>query len=294
MDIPMQILGTGEHVPRRRVDSTEFDRRWGKDEGWTRSQTGVRSRAFLSGDETAITMGLSAARQALDFAGIEAAQLDAIICVGSVPYQLIPCTAAFLQRALQLQDSGIAAFDINATCLGFIVALDLVAQGIATGRYRTVLIVASEPASIGIDWEDPATAGLFGDGAGAVVLGAPRRPGAVLCASHVQTFSVGLEFCQIRAGGTGRYPRVRGGHPMEGTAFEMQGRPTYKLAAERFPAFVEQLLARARVRLDEVGIWVPHQASGHALAHLQALLRVPADRMMLTIGDVGNQVSASV
>jgi 3-oxoacyl-[acyl-carrier-protein] synthase III len=292
--VAMQILGTGEHIPDRRVDSTEFDRRWNKEPGWTYRQTGVRSRAFIGVDESAVTMGVRAAREALAAADIAPAQLDAIISVSSVPYQLIPSTAAFLQRGLDLQESGIAAFDINATCLGFIVALDLVAQGVATGRYRTVLIVASEPASIGIDWDDPGTAGLFGDGAGAVVVGVPRRDQAALRASRIATFSAGLEYCQIRAGGTARYPRATTGATLDGTAFEMRGRPIYKLAAERFPPFLDALLHLGGTARDEVDVWVPHQASGHALAHMHALMHVPLDRMVLTLETAGNQVSASL
>lgn len=289
----MQILGTGEHVPSRRVDSSEFDRRWNKEEGWTYRQTGVRSRAFAGASETAVTMGVHAARLALEAAEIVPAQLDAIISVGSVPYQLIPSTAVFLQRGLDLQESGIAAFDINATCLGFIAALELVAQGLATGRYQTVLIVASEPASIGIDWDDPETAGLFGDGAGAAVVGVPRREGATMRASNMATFSAGAEWCQIRSGGTARYPRVTSDVSLDGTAFEMRGRATYRLAAERFPPFLDALLDRGHTRRDAVDLWVPHQASGHALEHMQALIQVPLDRMALTLETAGNQVCAS-
>lgn len=290
----MQILGTGEHIPSRRVDSREFDRRWNKEEGWTYRHTGVRSRAFIGADETAVTMGVCAAQQALAAADIAPARLDAIISVSSVPYQLIPSTAVFLQRGLGLQDSGIGAFDINATCLGFIAALDLVAQGLATGRYRTVLIVASEPASIGVDEDDPGTAGLFGDGAAAVVVGPPRHDQAALRASHMATFSAGVEYCQIRAGGTSRYPRVTSADTRDGTAFEMQGRQIYKLAAERFPPFLDALLRLGSTHRDEVDLWVPHQASGHALTHLQALMQVPPDRMVLTLETAGNQVSASL
>jgi 3-oxoacyl-[acyl-carrier-protein] synthase-3 len=294
MNIPMQILGTGEHIPGRRIDSTEFDRRWNKAQGWTQGQTGVRSRAFIGAGETAVSMGVQAARSALEAAQIAPAQLDAIVSVGSVPYQPIPCTAAFLQRGLGLQDSGIAAFDINATCLGFIVALDLVAQGLATGRYRTVLIVASEPASIGLNEDDVATAGLFGDGAGAVVVGVPRRGEAALRAAHMATYGSGVEYCQVRAGGTARNPRIVSGDPLQGTAFEMRGRLLYKLAAERFPPFLERLLQLGRIQRDEVDLWVPHQASGHALAHLRTRMRVPLERMALTLETAGNQVSASL
>lgn len=239
-------------------------------------------------------MGAAAARMALQAAGVSARELDVIVSVGSVPYQPIPCTAAFLQRALLLDDSGIAAFDVNSTCLGFIVALDLVAQALATGRYGKALIVASEPASLGLDWDDASTAGLFGDGAGAVVVGAPRRSGAGLRASHVATYSSGLDFCQIRAGGTSRYPRAGHVGSLDGTAFEMKGRLAYRLAAERLPQFLDRLLSAAGIGKSDVDVWVPHQASGHAITHLQAVLELPLERMIVTLETVGNQVSASL
>ena len=164
--IALQILGTGEYTPRRRILSTELDRRWGKAEGWTARHTGVESRGYADVDENIIVMGASAARQACAAAQIDANLIDAIIAVGSVPYQAIPCTAVFIQRELGLGRSGIAAFDINSTCLGFLVAIDLVSNAIATGRYSNVLIVASERASQGLNDDDSSTAGLFGDGAG--------------------------------------------------------------------------------------------------------------------------------
>lgn len=292
--IALQILGTGEYVPRTRSDSEALDRRWGKRPGWTQHQTGVASRAHAGPGEDVVTMGASAARDALAAAGIEARDLDAIVCVGSVPYQAIPCTAAFLQRALGLENSGVAAFDVNATCLGFIVALDLMAQAIATGRYRTVLIVASECVSIGLEGADPTTAGLFGDGAGAAVVGAARRTGAVLRASYVQTFSAGVELCQIRSGGSAVNPRTQLAEFLRGTVFEMQGRRTYKLAAELLPQFLAALLDRAEMAAQQVDIWVPHQASGRAIVHLQTALELPVERFVSTLETAGNQVSASL
>jgi 3-oxoacyl-[acyl-carrier-protein] synthase-3 len=220
--------------------------------------------------------------------------LDAIISIGSVPYQAIPCTAVFLQQSMGLGDSGITAFDINSTCLGFIVALDLVAQGIATGRFRNVLIIASEPASGALNWDDTLTAGLFGDGAGAIVIGAARRNGSRLSTSFVRTYGKGLDLCQIRGGGSGLNPRTNLDEFLTGTTFEMKGRPTFKLAAELLPPFLDSLLERARVGMGDIDVWVPHQASGHALSHLQTSLGLPARDIVLTLETHGNQVSASL
>ena len=293
-DIPLQVLGSGEYVPSTRTSSDELDRRWGKPLGWTERHTGVASRAYAATGENVVSMGAAAARDALAAAHMEARELDAIVCVGSVPHQAIPCTGAFLQRALGLEHSGIPAFDVNATCLGFLVGLDLIAQSIATGRYRTALLVASESVSLGLHGEDRSTAALFGDGAAAVVVGAPRREGALLLASHLQTFSTGLECCQIRAGGSGLSPRENMNEYLAATAFEMQGRQTYKLAAQLLPQFLATLLDRARVEAPAVDVWIPHQASARAIEHLQNVLELPTERFVMTLDTCGNQVSASL
>jgi 3-oxoacyl-[acyl-carrier-protein] synthase-3 len=292
--IALQILGTGEYSPRHRVESTELDRRWHKPEGWTERQTGVASRAYAANDESVVVMGANAARQALAAADIDASEIDAIIAVGSVPYQAIPCTAAFIQRELGMGNSGIAAFDINSTCLGFLVALDLVSHAIAAGRYRHVLIVASERASLGLDEDDSSTAGLFGDGAAAVLIGAARRAGSRLRAAFVQSYGDGVGCCQIRAGGTGLPPRASMSEFLTGTTFEMRGRQTYKMAAGLLPGFLQALWKRAASSVEEIDVWVPHQASGRAITHLQAALDLPSDRFIVTLPTHGNQVSASL
>ncbi len=293
-NIALEILGTGTHTPGTRVVSEEIDRRLGKRPGWIRDRTGVDVRSFVAAGEDVITMGATAARAALLEAGVGARELDAIIAVGSLPHQAIPCSAVFLQRALGLGDRGIPAFDVNATCLGFLVALDLVAQCIATGRFRRVLLVASEVATAGLNLDDPATAGLFGDGAAAVVVGAARRSGPALLATHLETYAEGAEYCQVRAGGSGLHPRHDLDAFMAGTYFEMQGKATYRLAADRLPQFIDTLFSRAGVRPGDIDAWVPHQASGLAIAHLASMLAIPVERLVMTLATRGNQISASI
>jgi 3-oxoacyl-[acyl-carrier-protein] synthase-3 len=293
--IPLQILGSGEFAPSYRIESDEFDRNFHKAVGWTFRQTGVRSRAFAQNGESVVTMGASAARQALSSAGMSGEDLDLIIAVGSVPAQAIPCTAVLLQRELGLSGRGTPAFDINATCLGFLAALDLVAQGLATERYRAVLIVASERPSIGLRQSDSSTAALFGDGAGAIIIAAGSAGrGAALLASHFQTFSGGAEFCRVRAGGSDLNPHTDQAAYSDASYFEMRGREMYRLAAERMPEFLDTLLDRARLRRDEVDVWVPHQASAHGIEHMRQALHLPADRFVSTLETRGNQVAASM
>ncbi len=293
-EIALKILGTGEYVPSHHIDSESLDRAFNKASGWMFDQTGVRRRAHARGEENVVSMGAAAARQALENAGMSGEALDLIISVGSVPAQAIPCTAALLQRELGLAESGTAAFDLNATCLGFLAALDLVAQGIAMQRYKAVLIVAAERVSIGLKQSDPLTAGLFGDGAGAVVIGPSGAGQSAMLSSLFQTFSVGAEYCRVRAGGSLINPHTEPEAYLEGSFFEMRGRRLYKLVADKMPGFLEELLQRADLCLQDINVWVPHQASGHALKHIRAALDLPAERFISTLETHGNQVSASL
>jgi 3-oxoacyl-[acyl-carrier-protein] synthase-3 len=292
-EIALQILGTGEFAPSESVDSESLDQRFKKESGWTLEHTGVRCRRYAKGSENVVSMGAAAAREALTRAGVSAAQLDLIIAVGSIPAQAIPCTAVLLQRELGLSDAGIPAFDINATCLGFLAALDLVAQGFATERYKSVLLVASERVSMGLNQSDPLTAGLFGDGSGAIVLG-PGSRGSALLGSHFQTFSAGAEYCRVRAGGSLIDLHSDTDAYVDGGFFEMRGRALYKLVAEKLPAFLETLFGRAQVAMDDIDVWVPHQASGHAIEHMRTALGVSPERVVTTLETHGNQVSASL
>jgi 3-oxoacyl-[acyl-carrier-protein] synthase-3 len=293
--LPLRIVSTGQYVPSRRVESAEFDRRWCKPKGWTRRHVGIDHRHYAGPDEPASLMAAQAARMALDRAGLQPRDLDAVISVGGVLEQAIPCTAALVQRRLGLDQADTPAFDVNATCLGFLAALDLVAAAIAVGRYRRVLLVAGEVASAGLDWDDTDTAALFGDGGAAVIVesSAPGQESALL-ASHMQTFSEGTGYCQIRGGGT----RMRQEDGLEAylaaTRFEMSGRQTYRLAAQKLPGFMQALFARAGVGVEQMQRLIPHQASAKALAHLQRALGLHEESLVRILQTHGNQMAASI
>ncbi|WP_235426560.1 3-oxoacyl-[acyl-carrier-protein] synthase III C-terminal domain-containing protein [Xanthomonas cerealis] len=171
------------------------------------------------------------------------------------------------------------------------------ACAIATGRYRRVLIVCSEIASVGLNRDDMDTAPLFGDGAAALVLvlGADSGDsGSQLLAAHLETYSEGIEHCRVRAGGT----RLRLEHGIDalraGSLFEMNGRANYRLAAAKLPGLLQRLLHKAGVELAQLQRIVPHQASATALWHLQVALRRAPDTLVNVIGERGNQMAASI
>jgi 3-oxoacyl-[acyl-carrier-protein] synthase-3 len=277
------------------VPSSEFDAKFAKRSGWTAATFGVASRRFASGDESSSVMGALAAKEALAAANLEAGALDCIVSACALMEQPIPCLGALIQRELGLGESGIPAFDINATCLSFVVALDLLAAAIATGRYRRVLVVSSEIASAGINFDDPTTAGLFGDGAAAVVIEAAHadETGALL-AAQIETFGAGAQLCQVRSAGTKLGPHGDLVSFLSGTYFEMDGRATYRMVADRLPAFLDRLLNRAGVQRTDLKCVVPHQASGRAVEHGASLMGIALPQMVRVLADRGNQVAASL
>ncbi len=293
--ISLRILGTGEYLPEQRVPSTEFDTRWRKPSGWTFRACGVEYRHVASPNETSSYMGAQAAQRALAAAELAPQELDCIVSACSVMEQAIPCLGSQIQRALGLGESGIPAFDVNATCLSFLVALDLISCAMAAGRYRKVLMVSSESPSAGLNPDDVATAALFGDGAVAVVVGlAEPESSSSLLAAKVATYSVGNELCQLRAGGT-RVRLEKGCEAYQAaTFFEMDGKATFRMAARFLPGFSEQLLTAAGVGRDDLSCLIPHQASGRALDKLDSILGIPLTKVVRTIHHRGNMVAASM
>lgn len=292
--IPFAVIGTGEYKPSRLVSSEAFDVRFGRRGGWTERQVGVASRRFVDEGETSSYMGAQASQRALEAAGISLQQIDCIISASAVMEQPIPCLASQIQHALGLGESGIPAFDVNATCLSFIAAIDLIACAFMAGRYRRALIVSSEIASAGLDMNDVTTASLFGDGAAAVVVEARRGGTAALLASHIETYGAGGVLCQLRSGGTRMSPHRNLEAFLAGSYFEMNGKAIYRMVAERFPAFFERLLSKAGMQPDDITCVIPHQASGRALDHAVELLRLRADRVVRVLHDHGNQIAASL
>ena len=167
----MRIIGTGSAVPQTVVTAAEIDARLGRPAGWTLAASGVAFRHVMT-QGSQVDLALAAARAALDDAGMGAGELDLIVSACGIGYQTLPSTAPLIQRGLGLADGAVATFDINSTCLSFLSALEVVAGLLASGRYARALIVSAEVASRALPWAtQPEVAALFGDGAGAAVVG---------------------------------------------------------------------------------------------------------------------------
>jgi 3-oxoacyl-[acyl-carrier-protein] synthase-3 len=275
----LRIAGTGIYLPEKRLLSSEIDARLGWQSGTIESRFGLASRHVAAGDETSSAMAEIAARQALEAAGLAPESLDLILGACGVMEQAIPSTATLVQHRLGLGRSGIAAYDVNATCLSFVQALDLAALKIRSGQARHVLIFAADIASVGLDWQTPDVAAIFGDGA---------------AASRFETYSEGRDACVLAGGGTRITAAIDPQAAAEASYFRMDGQAAFRTSFRYLPRFLKRLSAQAGMKLADIGCIIPHQASGPALAHGFARLGLAPERVVQTFARFGNQIATSI
>jgi len=289
--IRFRISGTGEYLPRRKVSGSELARSVGLRERDLVDQ-GVTERRWASPDETSSFMGAEAARCALDEAGWKASELDLIVGACGVMEQPIPGTAALIQRRLGIGDSGTPCFDVNATCLSFLVAFDRVLAGFALGQWKRALIVGADIASAALDFSDPETSVLFSDGAAAVALEAdgPHRRLAL----RLETYGDAADACRLEAGGTRLRPRDDLAGFLERASFQMDGKAVFRATSRPFPRFLARLLDEAGVGPEDVDLIIPHQASAAALEHLKRALPNGHAKTLDLFADIGNQIAVSL
>jgi 3-oxoacyl-[acyl-carrier-protein] synthase-3 len=290
--IAFRLAGSGVALPRTVVPSRELDRRIARPEGWTEANFQIATRRWAAPDETSSLLGAHAASAALADAGWRADDLDVIIGACGVMEQPIPGTAPLIQQKLGLGASGIAAFDVNATCLSFLVAFETLLMGMALGKWRRGLIVSADIASAALDFSSPEASVIFGDGAAAVAIEADGESRLLSC--RLKTYGDGAELCRLEAGGT----RLRPHEDLEGflaaSRFRMDGPALFKATARRFGPFLDGLLGDAGVTRDGIDTIVPHQASAAALAHLKRAMPDGDARTIDIFRDHGNQIAAGM
>ncbi len=287
----MKIAGIGTALPAGRASSGALDRKWGLAKGRIAALTGVQARYVCDGGESQITLGAEAAEAALADAGVLPGDIDLIVSAAAVPYQLIPATAPAYQAALGIPDGAAFGFDVNATCLGFVTALEACGGMLSSGRFKRALIISSEVASRGLPWDTkPEVAGLFGDGAAAAVVEASDTP----FVTRFRSYPSGYDICKIGAGGTRYDFRAEPEAFAANTFFDMDGKALFRLTSKYFGGFVDDLLADAGWTKSEVDLIVPHQASPMALQHMIRHCRFDPAKVVDICANYGNQIAASI
>ncbi|MGV3662576.1 MAG: 3-oxoacyl-[acyl-carrier-protein] synthase III C-terminal domain-containing protein [Prosthecobacter sp.] len=286
------VLGTGVAVPAGVLTAAELDAQISLPAGESLRITGIRQR-HITVHETAAQLAAEACHRALADACLEWADVDCLVCASATMDQALPYNAAMVLAEMEPHPRRITTLDIGASCLSFLQALDLMSFAIVAGRHHTVLVVSADIATFTIDRGNLRENGIFGDGAAAAVLRATAESGTSrILASRSLTLPEGVDFCRIRSGGSRFHRR---GFPEHSEAlFEMRGRQLFALVGRHLPAFVEDLLAEAGVKREELALLIPHQASRQALDHVAAMLSFDDGRMVDVFAEFGNQVGASL
>lgn len=288
----LKILSTGVYLPKKIVLAEEFDKIFNFEKGWTYKKSGVKQRHYVT-DETQVDMAVYATENALKKANLQKESLECIIFAGGVCQQLIPCTASLVQKELELGDTGIPCFDINSTCLGFVTALDVASFLIE--KYKRILVVSSDIASVGIDYADPKSCILFGDGAGAVIVEkADENCSSKILTYNFKTFGNGAEHACIKGGGTSLYATNYTKENEKDFLFHMDGTKLYEIASRKLGQIYNDALASVSMTIEDLKMIIPHQASLMSMKLLQRKLKVPDEKFMYNIENVGNTIASSI
>ncbi|HSW05652.1 3-oxoacyl-[acyl-carrier-protein] synthase III C-terminal domain-containing protein [Aquabacterium sp.] len=291
--LPLALLATGKALPSRCVSSAALDLQFGHAPGYVLHKSGIHQRHYASATENQAELAAAALRDAMARGGIRPGSIDLLLSTSGVPDQALPAMSCRILEPAGLA-AGTPAFDVNASCLGFLAALQMAAGLLASGAYKRIAITACDLASRGIDWADPEASLIFGDGAAAVIIeaGQPGTSEQGILMQRFETHPAGKHMCQVRAGGTARNPR--NGVVPQDYLFAMQGRAVFKFVAGLLDGFVQRLFSGSGRGLDDIDLIVPHQASHLSMQHLRKRLNVPLSRVMDIYASHGNQVCASI
>ena len=283
-----RITGTGSYLPQRRVTNADLAAELGAQgvetsDNWIVERTGIRARHFVDATQSCSDLGLVAAQRALEAAGVAAESIDLIIVATSTPDMIFPSAATIVQH--KLGAAGCPAFDVQAVCSGFVYALTVADAMIQTGAATKALVIGSEVFSRILDFTDRTTCVLFGDGAGAVVLEASETPGILATDLHADGKHLGL----LCVPGT-----VAGGKILGDPLLKMDGQAVFKLAVGVLESTARAVLGKAGLQDTDIDWLIPHQANIRIMQSTAKKLKLPMDKVVVTVDQHGNTSAASI
>ncbi len=282
-----RILGTGSYLPERVLHNSELEQLVDTSDEWIRERTGIAQRHIAAESETTLDLAEAAARNALDAAGLQPNDIDLIVVATTTPDCVFPSVACLLQDRLGVVN-GSPAFDVQAVCAGFAYALGVADNFIRGNSSTTVLVIGAETFSRILNWKDRNTCVLFGDGAGAVVLGASDEPG--ILSTHLHADGRYKELLHVPNGVSRGYDVMR-----EQQAFvEMRGNEVFRMAVTKLHEVVEEALQANNLDKSEIDWLVPHQANIRIIKATARKLRMGMEKVVLTVQDHGNTSAASI
>ena len=284
MVLNARILGTGSYLPEKMVSNTDLSKIVDTDDEWIFSRSGIRNRHIAAESQTTSDMALQAAIKALEAAEVQPASLGGIIVATTTPDLTFPSTAALVQAKLGIETTCLA-FDIQAVCSGFVYALATANGFFKAGADKPFLVIGAEKMSSILNWDDRTTCVLFGDGAGAVVLGPTSDNSDGILSTHLHADGRYSEMLQTDGG-----PSSSGGVGH----LTMQGREVFKFAVDAMSGAVKEALQANNLSADDIDWMVPHQANIRIIEATAKKLDMPMSRVVTTLENQGNTSAASI
>lgn len=291
-----KITGTGRYLPPGIFTNDDWAKWVDTTDEWIFQRTGIKTRHIASQEETTAGMGIKAAKQALEMAGLLPKDIQMVIATTGTPDTLLPMCASLIQKELGVP-VGCAAFDLQAACSGFIYALSVADQFIQSGQVKNVLVVSTEMLSRLIDWKDRNSCVLFGDGAGAVVVQASQEPGILvtkLCSDGANGDCLKLDNMQlIDHSNSVQNPLsvpLKGVNPY----IQVQGRAVFKMAVQRLAELIKDFKELPLLEKEEIDWLVPHQANIRVIQAAADKLNFPMEKVICTVETHSNTSSASI
>lgn len=284
------VLGTGSELPSKIITNHDLEKIVDTSDEWITVRTGIKERRVLDDGLGNADMALPAARRALEDAGLEAKDLDAII-MGTVSADYVmPSSACVLEDMLGARNA--FSFDVGAACSGFLNALSVADSFIRTGKINNALVVGSDTLSRMLNWQDRTTCILFGDGAGAAVLGASEN-GAGILSTKLRTDGSYVKTLYVPAGGSLK-PATGETVKRNEHTITMNGKEVFKIAVRSMEEISREALAEAGVTIEQVSLVIPHQANKRIIVALAERLGVPLEKVMVNLEKYGNTSAASI
>jgi 3-oxoacyl-[acyl-carrier-protein] synthase-3 len=282
------IIGVGAYLPKKVLTNADLEKMVDTSDEWITTRTGIKERRLVAKGEATSDMAAQAARDALNHSGIKPADLDCIIVATITPDMPFPSVSCIIQEALGARKA--FCFDIAAACAGFIYAITLAQQFIARGTCKYVLVVGAETMSCITDWQDRNTCVLFGDGAGAAVLGEVKSGG--ILSTYLGSDGAMKDLLMVPAGGS-RMPATEKTVEARQHFIKMRGNELFKIAVNSMADAAQEAISRAGLEAGDIDLLIPHQANERIIAAVAKKLGFPEKKIYLNIARYGNMSSAS-
>ena len=286
------ILGTGSYTPQRVLTNDDLSKMIETSDEWIVTRSGIRERHIAGPDESTSDMAVQAARAAMADAGVQPAEIDLLIVATITPDLPLPAVACSIQHKLGLPTHA-ACFDLNAACSGFVYGLDTACAMLASGRYKKALLIGAEKLSSIVDWNERTTCVLFGDGAGAVVLGVSDEENKGLIGTKLGAYGDSVDLLCIPKGGS-NCPATAESIAAGDHFMKMKGKEVFKLAVRAMDEAARDILEQHSLHADQISLVIPHQANLRIIEAIAKYLELPMDRFYVNVDRYGNTSAASV